>query len=350
MKITDVKAVYPKWKHLPTGAWQSHFWQIVVRVETDIGVTGFGQGGGGEPAAQVVNRHLNELLVGRSIDSVDDIRSTWDTLYKASLPYGRKGIAIMALSGVDLALWDLLAKAERVPVHELIGGRTKERVRAYASGPNAEMYLDAGFTAHKFSSGYPGSESDYDETVAAAARARELFGADALIMTDCYMAWDYEATLEMARRLREYELYWFEDVLTPDELQDQAKLRPLVKPVSLAGGEHEFTRHGFADIAKAGALDIWQPDTCWCGGITEALRILELARDVGVRVVPHRGGEIWGLHLIVATDCDDLAETHPDRWVPPKDELWLNEPHAKDGYLQPNDAPGFGVTLNEALL
>ena len=133
MKITDVKAVYPNWRRLPEGAWQSHFWQIVVEVRTDTGVVGLGYGGGGQPAVEVVNSHFRELLLGRTIDGQDDIRETWDLLYSKSLPYGRKGIPVMALSGVDLALWDLLAKAGDRPVYEVLGGLRKEKVRAYAS-------------------------------------------------------------------------------------------------------------------------------------------------------------------------------------------------------------------------
>ena len=132
--------------------------------------------------------------------------------------------------------------------------------------------------------------------------------------------------------MRDYNLYWVEDVTTPDHLEEQAALREIIHPINLAGGEHEFTRFGFAQIAKAGALDIWQPDVAWCGGITETLRILELAQEHSVPVVPHRGGEIWGLHVIAATDCEDLAETHPERWEESADELWLDEPRVVDGY------------------
>ena len=98
------------------------------------------------------------------------------------------------------------------------------------------------------------------------------------------------------------------------------------------------------------ALDIWQPDITWCGGITETLRILDIAREHDIPVVPHRGGEIWGLHVMAATDCDDLAETHPARWIDSTDELWLDEPRVVDGHIAPPDRPGFGVVLNEAML
>ena len=349
MKITDVKAVYPNYQHV-VPSWRTHFWQIVVRVETDTGVTGLGYGGGGVASVEVVNRHFRELLLGRQVNGIDDIRDAWDTLYAESLPYGRKGIGVMALSGVDLALWDLLGRAERVPVYALLGGKKKQRVRSYATGDDPEWYRELGFTAHKFPHRWTGDDADYDSAIASAARARELFGPRALLMIDTYMTWDAQATLEMANRLAEFNIYWFEDVLTPDLLEAQAELRPAVKPVLLSGGEHEFTQHGFAEIARAGALDLWQPDITWCGGITAGIRILDIAREAGAVVAPHRGGEVWGLHLIMASEGLDLAERNPGRRGAPRDELWFGEPQPENGYLEPSDAPGFGVTLNEALV
>ena len=186
-----------------------------------------------------------------------------------------------------------------------------------------------GYTAAKFPPGQSASEADVNYTVNKTRHARSLFGDDALIMTDPYMAWDFDTTILMADALREFNIHWFEDVTTPDHLEEQAALREIVHPINIAGGEHEFTRFGFAQIAKADALDIWQPDVAWCGGITETLRILDIAREHNVPVVPHRGGEIWGLHVIAATDCEDLAETHPERWEESADELWFDEPRGR---------------------
>ena len=362
MRITDVKAAYPRWEHQPEGAWQSHFWQIVVRVESDAGVVGYGYGGGGAPAVSVVNLHMRELLVGRVVDSVDDIRDAWDWLYYKSAPYGRTGIPVMALSGIDLALWDLLGKARGRPVYDLLGGLAVERVRAYATSGEFERDRDSGYTAVKVGTALssdhdrqrppwgPRPEAETERVVAQVAAAREAYGPDALVMTDCGMTWNADDALYMADRMADYDVYWFEDVLTPDHLEELADLRPKVKPVLLVGGEHDFTHHDFAAIAEAGALDLWQPDITWCGGITAGLRIIELARDAGVPVVPHRGGEIWGLHLLAATGCGELAETMPHRWSPPRDELWFDEPRAENGYIAPTDRPGFGVVLNEAML
>ena len=169
-------------------------------------------------------------------------------------------------------------------------------------------------------------------------------------MIDTYMSWDADVTMEMSRRLSEFNIYWFEDVLTPDDLTGQAALRDPVKPVLIAGGEHEFTDYGYLEIARTGALGLWQPDITWCGGITAGLRILDVAREAGIPVAPHRGGEVWGLHLIVATDCIDLAEVLPGTRDADRDELWIGEPVARDGYISPTDAPGFGVRLNEDMV
>ena len=350
MTVTEVRAAYPKWRRLPpASAWQAHFWQIAVRVDTDVGVVGHGYGGGGQPAVHVINDHLRRFLVGRAIGGVDDIAAAWDELYPVSIPYGRGGLAQMALSGVDLALWDALARAERVPVHRLIGPRTKQRVTAYATSGDLELTARYGYGAMKLSHRWR-TEADFESAGERLAAARAALGPAARLMVDCYLSWPVAVAARMGELLAPYAPYWFEDVATPEHLAELAALRPRIEPVLLAGGEHDFTPAAFAAIARHRALDLWQPDVTWAGGITGTLRILELARRYRVPVVPHRGGEPWGLHLIVATDCLDLAETMPQRWQEPREDLWLGEPEVIAGTIDPGDAPGFGVRLNEDLL
>ena len=255
----------------------------------------------------------------------------------------------MALSGLDLALWDLLGKAEGVPVYQLLGGNTKGRIRAYATGTDSAWYAELGYTAHKFPHRWR-SAADYDRAEELATTARTLFGEDALLMVDCYMSWDQAVTMEMAHRLAPYRLYWLEDILTPDDLAGQAALRGMLGDHLVAGGEHEFTHHGFATIAAAGALDLWQPDITWCGGITAGLRIVEIAEHHQIPVVPHRGGEPWGLHLIAASSCADLAEILPGSRKGTVDPLWFDVPTVTGGIIEPSEAPGFGVILNEVYL
>ena len=351
MKITDVEAIYPRYRQ-PLAGWRPHLWQIVVRIKSDAGCVGLGYGGGGAAAVTVVNQHFRELLLDQRIESAQDIEAIWDALYRASLPYGRRGLAIMALSGVDLALWDLWGRAEAMPVYRLLGGEDAGPIRAYATGKDPAWFANLGFTAHKFSHRWTGDPADYARAEEAAADARRWLGDDALLMVDCYMSWNEAVTQEMARRLAPYNIYWFEDVLTPDHLAEQALLRETLKPIRLAGGEHEFTHFGFAEIARSGALDIWQPDVTWCGGITAARRIVDLAGRAGAQVVLHRGGEVWGLHVIAATACEKLAE-----WVigdrnTPYDRPWQGEPEPEivDQCVSVDRAPGFGIALDESML
>jgi L-rhamnonate dehydratase len=349
LKITSVSAVYPRYKNVAK-SWRTTLWQIVVRIETDAGVTGFGYGGGGLAAVEIVNGHFAELLPGRTLNSAEDIRSIWDDLYTESIPYGRKGVAIMALSGVDLALWDALGKAEQKPVAALLGNVEKQKIRTYATGPDTDWYDELGFTAQKMPHRWTGSQSDIDSAITAAGRARAAFGPTAEVMFDVYMSWDVDTTIRMAEHLKEFNIHWFEDVLTPDELTETAPLRPLVKPTLIAGGEHEFTHIGFEEVARTGAFDVWQPDITWCGGITAGQRIVEMGKAAGVQVVPHRGGEVWGLHLVAASSCEDFAEVLPGVRGADRDELWIGEPAASNGYISIHDEPGFGVTPNPDLL
>lgn len=351
MKITSVNAVYPNYRHTAP-SWRTHLWQIVVRVETDTGQTGWGSGGGGKAAVEIVNGHFSEILVGRSIDSISDISATWDFLYAESIPYGRKGVAIMALSGVDLALYDALGKAEAMPVAELLDPENKpnkSRMRCYATGPDTDWYAELGFTAQKMPHRWTGDDS-VDRAVKIAETARTALGPEAEVMFDVYMSWDSEITVRMAGALSHVGIHWFEDVLTPDDLQELGTLRPKIHPVNMAGGEHEFTEYGFAEIARSGAYDIWQPDITWCGGITAGLRITNMAKAAKAKTVPHRGGEPWGLHLIAATECEDFAELVMGTRNADKDVMWLGTPEPENGYIELGDAHGFGVTPNEDLL
>ena len=349
MKITEVQAAYPDYRQ-PLKGWRAGLWQTVVRVETDAGVSGCGCGGGGLAGVEVVNRHLRELLLGENCNGVADIERLWEKQYAASIPYGRGGIASMALSGIDLALWDLVGRAERQPVHALLGGAPGQRIRAYASGNDPEWFAEMSFTAHKVPFGPPQDSGSLERAAAAAEASRRHLGTDALLMFDCYMAWDAATALEMARTLAPYRVHWFEDALTPDDLEGLAGLRRQIKPVLLAGGEHDLAPNRFAAIARTGALDIWQPDVTWCGGVTAALRIVEQARAAGVPVVLHRGGEPWGLHVIAGTACEDLAELVLGNRHSAREQLWLDAPEPEEGCLTPGDAPGFGVRLNESLL
>ena len=348
MKIASVKAVYPKYANT-VPSWRTHLWQIVVRIETDTGQTGWGFGGGGKAAVEIVNGHFSEILVGRPLNSLSDISEIWDYLYTESIPYGRKGIAIMALSGIDLSLYDILGKAEKKPVAKLLNPVNKQTMRCYATGVDTDWYAETGFTAQKIPHRWTGKDS-IETAVSSTEAARSALGSEAEVMLDVYMSWDAEVTIQMNTALQHVGIHWFEDVLTPDDLQELGRLREKIHPVNMAGGEHEFTDRGFAEISKNQSYDIWQPDITWCGGITAGLRIVEMAIQDKATVVPHRGGEPWGLHLIAASQCEDFAELVMGTRSSEKDDLWIGSPKPENGYIHITDAPGFGVEPDANLL
>ncbi len=159
----------------------------------------------------------------------------------------------MALSGVDLALWDLMGKAENKGVCELLGGPRRQRIPAYATGADVEWYRDLGFGAHKAShKRQDAAAADAERVVEWARRSRQVLGPEALLMVDGYMSWDADFSRAMARELEPYRIHWFEDVVLPDEVEGQAALRPDIKPVLLAGGEHEFTHYATRRLFNAG--------------------------------------------------------------------------------------------------
>ena len=210
MKITSLEAVYPRYRHVPS-SWRTHLWQTVVRVNTDVGVTGFGYGGGGVAAVEIVNRHMAELAIGARVDSVADIAALWDDLYTASIPYGRRGVAVMALSGIDLALWDALGRAQDLPVRDLISGPRRDSVPVYATGGDSEWYTELGITGQKIPHRWTGEESDYDRAEEQVTEVRRILGPDADVMIDTYMTWTSGVTLKMAERLRHLKVRWFEE-------------------------------------------------------------------------------------------------------------------------------------------
>ena len=348
MKITEVKAVYPNYKNV-AASWRTHFWQIVVRIETDTGQTGWGFGGGGKAALEIVNGHFSEILVGRPLNSLSDISEIWDYLYTESIPYGRKGIAIMALSGIDLSLYDILGKAEKKPVATLLNPVNKQTMRCYATGVDTDWYAETGFTAQKIPHRWTGKAS-IETAVSSTEAVRSALGSRAEVMLDVYMSWDTDVTIQMNTALQHVGIHWFEDVLTPDDLAELGRLREQIHPVNMAGGEHEFTDRGFAEISRNRSYDIWQPDITWCGGITAGLRIVEMAIQDKATIVPHRGGEPWGLHLIAASQCEDFAELVMGTRSSEKDNLWIGSPKPENGYIQITDAPGFGVEPDKNLL
>jgi L-rhamnonate dehydratase len=322
---------------------------VVVEVTTDEGVVGYGQGGGGPLAKEIIENHLTRFLIGEDPFNVELL---WDQMYRGTLPYGGKGVAIHAISGVDLALWDAIGKAKQEPVWRLIGGKTKDRIPAYLTGNDTERYKALGFTRNKLAiphgpiDGWEGMKKN----VELIAKTREILGSDGDIMLDCYMAWDVEYTLRMAELIEPYRVRWIEEVLPPEDYDGFAELRQKVRGTAIATGEHVYTRWGQLELLKRRAVDILQPDIHWVGGITEMKRVIALASAFNVPVIPHAGGtSAGGLAVIASSMACPMAECFVDA-DPDAPKLWLGLPEPEAGYIVPPEKPGLGVELNRDLL
>jgi len=341
MKITDIRACQPATPGSPPD-WRTSLGQILVAVETDAGLIGYGVGGGGFAGIHIIKTVLRDLLLGRDPANVEHL---WHEMYRATLPFGRKGVALMALSGVDIALWDLRGKAAGEPLARLLGGDVEQPIPTYATvwGPIDDV-LGAGHQGIKLHLEKFDPRNGIDEIVAHVANARYRLGPDRELMVDAFMKWDIESTLKVAERIAGYNLAWLEEPLSPDNLAGYAELAEKC-PIPIAGGEHEFTSAAFAELIQRKAHAVLQPDVCWCGGLTELIKIYHMAAGAGLRVCPHRGSEIWSLHAIAALDPQPLAESGRT-WM-----TWVkDQPPIKNGQIYLTDAPGLGVDIDEANL
>ena len=339
MKITDVRATQPNAPGTPAD-WRGWMGQIAVAIDTDDGLTGYGIGGGGKAGIHVIEAALRPLLLG---SDATDVEGLWEAMYRATLPYGGKGLAIMAISGVDLALWDLRGKAADKPVAALLADSPHAEVPAYRTGDanGVDEAVAEGFGAVKIGGvRHFDPAGNADAIVALLRGVRTQVGADIALMVDVWMNWiDKEAVLALCERLVELNLGWMEEPLPADDLDGYAWLTAR-SPVPIAGGEHEFTARSFAELMERGCHAVYQPDICWCGGMTEMVEIYHLARVYGVSVCPHRGSEVWGLHAIAALDPQPLAESGRP-WME-----WVGGREIVRGRARWTGGAGFGVTLD----
>ena len=341
MKITNIRTVQPVAPNSPPD-WRTSMGQILVAVDTDSGLTGYGVGGGGEAGMHVVRTVLRDLLLDKD---PDEIELHWESMYKATLPFGRKGLAIMAISGVDLALWDLRGKANKVPVVELLGGRPGNPIPTYTTiwkdVTPEEAEDHSAFKLHV--EGTDRSET-VDRVTERVKANRTAIGPNKALMIDAWMRWDIPTTLEVASAIERYDVGWIEEPIPADNLAGYEQLTQRC-PIPVAGGEHEFTSAAFKEIIDRNLHAVLQPDVCWCGGLTELIRIYNMAGAANVRVCPHRGAELWALHAIAALDPSPLAESGRT-WME-----WVgNQPPIQNGTITLGDAPGLGVTIDEASL
>lgn len=321
---------------------------ILVEIKTAEGITGYGMGGGGSAACFVIENHLRDLLQGVNALQVELL---WDQLFSSSSFYGRKGLAIQAISGLDLALWDIAGKHAGVPAYKLLGGAVQTKVPAYFTSAKPEAGLDLGFRAFKLPMEIAPDEPDARRRIVERlANTRKTVGKDAKLMIDVLCRWTVPFTIEMAQRLADADvrLDFIEEPILPDDIPGYETLCREVKSTRIASGEHEYTHYGFNELIRHRAAQILQPDLTWSGGLTTGKRVLALAGPAKIPVMPHRGGSAFGMQLIVTSKLCPLAESFGTGEA---NEMLarLAAPFERGFYLAP-EKPGMGVELPAGVL
>ncbi|AUN33477.1 L-rhamnonate dehydratase [Niveispirillum cyanobacteriorum] len=323
---------------------------LVVEIEASDGTIGFAVTTGGEPACYLVEKHFSRFLIGRSPVEVEKI---WDQMYFGSQYYGRKGLVVNAISGVDLALWDLLGKLRQEPVYHLLGGAVRDELTFYATGARPDLAKQMGFIGGKMPlhHGPAEGEEGLRKNIEELATMRERVGEDFWLMFDCWMALDLNYATKLAHKAHEYGLKWIEEALSPDDYWGYAELKKKAPPGMLVTtGEHEATRWGFRMLMEMDCCDIIQPDVGWCGGVTELTKIANMADSRGIMVIPH-GSSVYSYHFVITRHNSPFAEflmmaPKADKVVPMFHPQLLGEPVPVNGKLKLSDKPGFGVELN----
>ena len=337
-----------------------HGW-LICEIETDAGIVGIGNAAlSPQVTKQVIDLYLKPLLMGQD---PWDIELLWQHMYRKTMAFGRKGIGMVAISAVDIALWDLLGKAAKQPVYRLLGGRTKAKIPVYASRlystPLDELaregtrYKNEGYQAMKMRFGWGPTDgaAGMQKNVALVKTLRETVGPEIDIMADAYMGWNLDYAKRMIPLIEPFNLRWLEEAVIPDDIHGYAELKAAGR-VPIAGGEHEFTLYGFRELIENKCVDYIQFDTNRVGGITQARKISALAEAHSIPVIPH-AGQMHNYHVVMASLNSPMAEFFPAVDVEVGNELfWYifdGEPTPTDGFIDLDEnTPGLGLTVNEA--
>jgi len=347
-EVANPMSKYPKYKR-HRSSWTPKWGAVWVKVTAEDGTWGLGRTSFGRPVAAIIEDHFAPMLMGENCLAIEKL---WDMMFRMSKPYGSLGLTSCAISGVDLALWDLKGKLLNKPVYELIGGPARDKIFCYATGNDIDWFIELGFKAVKLACPYGPADGLWGlkENEKLVAQTREFVGGDIEIMLDCYMAFDVDYTIRLAQRLRPYKLKWIEEFLIPEDIPGHVAVRKAVNWVSLASGEHEYTRFPFAQLIHHRCLDILQPDIHWVGGLSECIKIAQMADAAGLTVILHGGGNSqYGLHFTYAMPNTPWAECFiaSPPGVPLEEGKLPNASIPKDSYIIPNDEPGFGLGILE---
>jgi len=352
---------------------------LLVRMTTDTGLVGWGecgQWGPGEHVASCIHDVLAPYVLGRDPLASERI---WHDLYSYSRDFGRKSTPVEAISGIDIALWDIRGKESGKPIHALLGGAFRERVRPYATGlyyrgqnvedlpsavaqlkDEAQRYVEKGFTAMKGKIGLLSVRDDVRRMEA----VREAVGDEVLLMADANHAYTRHSALRMGLALQALDFHWFEEPVVPEDLDGHAALRRRLS-MAIATGECEYTRYGFLEILRKDAADVLQPDLCACGGLSEGMRIYALATSCHTPICPH----VWGSGVALAAALHFCAVQAPLPHTafprapenelmleydcnpnPLRDELLVENFRLEEQMVRVPQGPGLGIEINPDVL
>lgn len=338
----------------------------IVKVTTESGLVGWGEGYGPANIIKAGIDFLTPMVIGESPLQSDLI---WSKLFRRSIDYARKGVLLSAISAIDVAIWDLKGKILGQSVSTLLGGRYREKVQVYATGlyftdkmeggrmesmlaEEAGGYAAAGYSAVKMKVGL-GIEQDVKNVAA----VRKSIGDDVKLGVDSNHAFNVREALELARKIEQYDIMWFEEPISPDDYAGYRELRSRCN-IPLASGECEFRCDGFKTLLDNRCVDYIQPETGTTGGITEAKRISTIANTYHVEMTPHN----WGTGIIIAANLHISAnlqyspgrlfdkqpllefDRSPNRI---REELITAPFVAKDGYIDVPTGYGLGVEVDE---
>ncbi len=350
----------------------------LVRIETDNGLVGWGEGGQygpAEPVAACVDAVLAPRLIGR--DPTEPVR-IWEELYAFSRDFGQRGTYIEAISAIDIALWDIAGQAAGLPVWKMLGGRFRDKITAYATGcyypekfddlpsilraleEEASTYTNSGFGLLKVKIGLLSLKQDIERLKV----IRQAVGPDIGLLVDANHGYNAASAIRMGRMMEPLDVLFFEEPVPPEDRDGYRKVRA-ENPIPVAGGECDFTRYGFRDLIAGGCVDVVQPDLAVCGGFTAFTHVLGFANAYGVATVPH----VWGSGVAVAAALQAVATipafphtANPiallnqpviefDRKHNPlRDDLLQDRFVLEDGCLAVPDKPGLGITVREDIL
>lgn len=328
---------------------------IFLLIDTDEDVSGrYGSISMNE--ARMIKGQFSRILIGENPHAVERI---WDKMYRQAI-HGRKGETMMAISKIDLALWDLKGKLLDAPVYELLGGPSRDKIRAYASmlgysiepelvAKRAREVVEKGYTATKWFFRHDPTEGQVGirKNLELIKSVREAVGPDVEIMFDAWSSWNVPYTQRMAELATEYRPWWFEEPVMADMIPQYAELRRTVSTVAIAGGEHEYTRWGIKALLDAGAVDILQPDPTWAGGLTEMTKICALASSYGIPVIPHHGAmastQLIASQTITTCPVQEWLLQHGRR----ANVFMKHKIEPVNGYIELPTAPGLSMELDE---